>query len=289
MFENKKICIFGGTGTIGSLIVEYIITQNPSVIRVFCNDENSLYEAQQRWGYGSSNNIRYLLGDIRDIDRCILALKDIDYVFNCAAVKHVDICEFNPSEAYKTNVIGLDNIINASVYRNVKKLLHISTDKAVEPTTLMGATKMISERILQMRWAQNPEVNMICVRMGNILDSRGSILPKIREQKAKGLPITITNPEMERFWISQKECVKFIMNAFENGKKGEIWVPKLKEINLMEFVRKEVGKDYTIDIIGNRKGEKLREKLLSEYEIMIADQTKKGVWIIPNEVWYSEL
>ena len=284
MFENKKIAVMGGTGTIGSLIVDYLITQNPSVIRVFSNDEDSLWKAQQRWGYGATINMRYLLGDIRSIDRCLLALKGIDYVFNCAAIKHVPIAEYNPSETKKTNIDGLDNIINASVYRNVEKLLHISTDKAVNPTTVMGATKMISERILQIRWSQNPETNMICVRMGNILDSRGSILPKIREQKAKGLPITITNPEMERFWMSQKECVEFIMNAFKNGKNGEIWVPKLREKKLMDIVREEVGIDYPIEIIGNRKGEKLREELLSDHEIMIADQTKRDVWVIPNEV-----
>ena len=285
MFENKKICVFGGTGTIGSLIVEYLITQNPSVIRVFSNDENSLWKAQQRWGYGEQNNIRYLLGDIRSIDRCLLALKDIDYVFNAAAIKHVPFAEYNPIEAVNINILGLDNIINACIYRKIKKLLHVSTDKAIEPTTLMGMTKGIGERVLQIRWSQNPEVNMICVRMGNILESRGSILPKIRAQKAKGLPLTITNPDMERFWISQKDCIEFIVNAFRDGKNGEIWVPKLKEINLMELVRKEVGMDYPIEIIGNRKGEKLREKLLSDYEIMIADNTKRNVWIIKNEFW----
>ena len=288
MFENKKICVFGGTGTIGSLIVEYLQTQNPSVIRVFCNDENSLWEARQRWGYGNKFNMRYPLGDIRDIDRCILVLKDIDYVFNCAALKHVPICEDNPSEAIKTNVLGLDNIINACVYRKVKKLLHISTDKAVEPTTTMGMTKGISERVLQIRWAQNPEVNMVCVRMGNILDSRGSILPKVREQKAKGLPVTITNPDMERFFMTQEDTTKFIINAFINGKRGEIWVPKLKETNLMDLIQKEIGKDYPIEIIGNRKGEKLREKLISNHEIMLADCTKRDVWIIRND-WKGEL
>lgn len=283
-FDNKKICVFGGTGTLGSLIVEYLITQNPSVIRIFNLSEHSSVKKRQKWGYGEKNNIRYLIGDIRNYERCKLALKDIDYVFNCAAIKHVDVAEYNPMVAITTNVNGLKNIINACIEQKVKKLLQISTDKACEPTSLMGATKMLGERLIQIRWSQNPEVDMICVRLGNILNSRGSILPKVRKQKAKGKPITITNPDMERFFMTQKEAIKFIINAFINGKNGEIWVPKLKETNLMDLIEKEIGK-CSIEIIGNRKGEKLRERMISDHEIMIADCTKRDMWIIRNKEW----
>lgn len=281
-FENKTICVFGGTGTIGSLIVEYLAEQKPYVIRVFSNDENSLWESQQRWGINEP--YRYLLGDIRNLERVNRALKGVDYVFNCAAIKHVPFAEYNPREAVDTNIIGLDNIIEGCRVHKVKRLLHISTDKAVEPTTLMGMTKGISERLIQIRWAQNPEIVMVVVRLGNVYGSRGSVIQIVREQKTKGLPITITNPNMERFFMMPGDVIEFIIKAFKNAGKGEIWVPRLKESKLMDIIENEVGSDWSIEIIGNRKGEKLREILLTDYEKTISRVTREE-WVIPNVGW----
>ncbi len=279
LFEGKTICVFGGTGTIGTLIVEYLITQKPYAIRIFSNDENSLWECQQKWG--NKNPFRYLLGDVRDFRRVKRALKDVDYVFNCAAIKHVPFAEYNPIETIHVNIDGLDNIIDGCVHYNIKKLLHISTDKAVEPTTLMGMSKGISEKLVQIRWTQNPKIQMIVVRLGNVYGSRGSIVPIIRKQKADGQPITITNPDMERFFMMPDEVIKFIIKAFREGGRGDIWVPKLKESKLMDVIEKEVGKDYPITIIGSRKGEKLREILLTDYEKSIS-RISKEEWVIRN-------
>lgn len=280
-FFGKKICVFGGTGTIGTLIVKHLRNiEITEVIRVFSNDENSLWESQEKWG---RYNMRYLLGDIRDLERVKVALKDIDYVFNCAAIKHVPFAEYNPLEAVYTNILGLDNIIQASVEQQIEKILHISTDKAVEPTTVMGGTKMIGERIVQMRWAQNPSVDMVIVRLGNVYGSRGSIIPIVRKLKKEGKPISVTNENMERFFMTQIEVINFIMKAMKKGEKGEIWVPKIESKRLIDVISKEVGKEYPVTIVGNRKGEKLREKLLSNYEVRIANVSNKDCWIIKND------
>lgn len=277
--KGKSITVFGGTGTVGEIIIEYLQRFNPKVIRIFSNDENSLWESQQKWG---NSNMRYLLGDIRDYNRVKRALKGVDYVFNCAAIKHVPFAEYNPLEAVNVNIIGLDNIINASVECRIKKILHISTDKAVEPSTVMGATKMISERLLQMRWTQNPKTQMICTRFGNVYGSRGSIILIIREQKKKGEPITITDPNMTRYFMQKSEVIDLIFTAFISGKDGEVWVPKLKLILLSEIIKKEAGEDYPQKIIGIRKAEKLSEKLLFDHEILdVIDNGK--YWIVPNE------
>jgi len=280
MFYNKKICVFGGTGTIGSLIVNYIRKENPAIIRVFSNDENSLWECQQEWGVPG---MRYLLGDVRNLERVRIALKNIDYVFNCAAVKHVPYAEYNPLEAVEVNIIGLDNIIKASIERKVKKVLHISTDKAVEPTTVMGCTKMISERLTQIRWAQNPEVDFVIVRLGNVYGSRGSVISKVKKLAKEGKSITITNVDMERFFMQPEEVIAFIVKAFIHGKKGEIWVPRLTSTMLMEVIANEIGEGYPITIIGRRKGEKLVEILLTGYELMNADNYNQDYWILKND------
>lgn len=280
-FKDKTIIVFGGTGTIGTLIVEHLIKQKPYSIRIFTNDENGLWEKHQEWG---THNFRYILGDIRNLEKVRRALKGVDYVFNCAAAKHVPICEYNPIEADNINVGGLDNIIDGCIYHKIKKLLHISTDKACEPTTLMGMTKGISEKLVQIRWVKNPTIQMVVVRLGNVHGSRGSVIQIIREQKANGKPITITNPDMHRFFMMPDEVTEFIMKAFKKGKDGEIWVPKLEESNLMDVIRKEVGKDYPITIIGNRRGEKLHEKLLTDYEKLISTTTR-DYWIVKNIGW----
>ena len=278
-FKNKSICVFGGTGTVGSIIVEYLREFTPKVIRIFSNDENSLWESQQKW---SNDGLRYLLGDIRNYNRVKRALKGIDYVFNCAAIKHVPFAEYNPLEAVETNILGLDNIINASVECGIKKILHISTDKAVEPTTVMGATKMISERLLQMRWTQNSETDMVCVRFGNVYGSRGSIVQIIRECKKRAEPITITDPNMTRYFMQEDEVIELLFTAFIDGSKGEIWVPKLKPVLLSEIIKKEVGINYSYKIIGARKAEKFSEKLLFDHEILETIDNDK-YWIVPNE------
>ena len=281
MFKKKTITVFGGTGTIGSLIVDFLRTQKPYAIRVFTNDENSLYNAELRWG--SKNCMRYLLGDIREYESTRQATRNVDYVFNCAAIKHVPKAEYNPMEAVKTNILGLENIIQASVDNKVKKLLHISTDKACEPICIMGMTKAIGERLVQIRWSQNPHTDMVCVRLGNVWDSRGSIMELVNECKKKDKPIPITSFGMMRYFMKPEEVIWFILHAFNFGGNGEIFIPKLKCVNVAEIIRGEVGIHYPFKEIGIRRGEKLSEKLITDQELDKCIE-KKGYWIIENEV-----
>ena len=278
-FKNKSITVFGGTGTVGSIIIKHLREFSPKVIRVFSNDENSLWKSQKKWG---DDNMRYLLGDVRNLERVRVALDKTDYVFNCVAVKHITFSEYNPLETVYVNIIGLENIIRACVEKKVKKLLHISTDKAVEPIGVYGCTKRIGERLLQIRWSQNPTVDMVCVRFGNVFGSRGSIIPLVRKQKELGKPITITSENMVRFFMKPDEVKEFIMKAFINGKQGEIWIPDLKPQRLLDVIKKEVGADYPIEIIGFRKCEKLQEKLFFPHELPDIVE-KDGCFIIPND------
>ena len=182
-FEDKKILVCGGTGSIGSEIVSQLLNWNPKTIRILSNSENELWETKIRFN-DAAEKIRFLLGDIRNPERVKRAVADVDYIFNAAAIKHVPFSEYNPMEAINVNIHGLENIIEASFLYNVKKLVHISTDKAVVPTTVMGATKMLGERLCISRdFAKGPHPTTIsCVRFGNVLGSRGSIIPLIEKQ-----------------------------------------------------------------------------------------------------------
>lgn len=282
-FKNKVACVFGGTGTIGSLIVEYLLDQHLKGIRIFSNDENSLWECQQKWNYGKDNNLRYLLGDIRDLERVKKAVNKCDFVFNCAAIKHIPFSEYNPLEAVSVNIIGLDNIISACVEKSASKLLHISTDKVVNNTTVMGATKLICERILQIRWAQNPTVKMVCTRLGNVYGSRGSIVLVIKNCVKQQKPVPLTDLNVLRYFMQPSETIDFIVKSFEEGGNGEIFIPKLKETRIIDVICKEAGERYPYQIVGLRKGEKLKEELISEEELKFAEE-HEDKWIIRNDI-----
>ena len=273
MFENKTITVFGGTGSIGSLIVESLRQYNPHSIRVFSNDENSLWECQQKWGNG---NIRYLLGDIRDFRRVQRALRDVDYVINSAAIKHVPFAEYNPMEAVDVNIHGLENIIEACFIYGIEKLLHISTDKAVEPSCVMGMTKGIGECLCQIRDNNKGRAKTIisCVRLGNVWGSRGSVIPLIQKRKSLGLPFEITDKRMERYFIKPNDLQKFIFKVFKMMKGGEIFVPKMDSYKIVDLI-----KDMEIKEVGIRKGEKLKESLLTESELANATELE-DMWVI---------
>ncbi len=278
LFLSKKVVVIGGPGTIGSLLVEAIMVDNPDSVRILCNNENELWEAHQKW---DNPDNRYLLGDVRDLDRMKRALRGADYVFNCSAVKHVPFAEYNPMEAVLTNIIGLDNIIQSCIHNKVSKLMHISTDKAVEPTTVMGATKMIAERLLQVRWYQNPIINMNCVRLGNVFGSRGSLIQIFNSCIETDIPMRITDGNMERFFMKPQEVVDFILYAFRQGMGGQIFIPKLESINIVELLN-TLKPDYPINIVGRRKGEKLKELLITEEERTRAMESNK-CWVLNSE------
>lgn len=267
MFKNSSIVIFGGTGTIGTELVKQLLVFQPKVIRIFSNDENSLFESKQQ--FSNYINLRWILGDVRDKRKVLLACSGVDFVFNCAAIKHVDISEYNPIEAVMTNIMGLENIIQTCLIIRVKRLLHISTDKAVEPTSVMGATKLIAERLCIIR--NNAKGDFITqigvVRLGNVYGSRGSLVPIIEEQIRKGNHITVTAAHATRYYITIEKAGEFIINTMKDFNGGEIHIPVMKSRTVRDVVRGiicKMGKDvnnFTSKEIGLRKGEKMIEKL----------------------------
>lgn len=291
-FKDKVILVFGGTGSIGSEIVAQLINYNIRTIRIFSNSENELWKAKLRF-QDSLYRLRFLLGDIRNFERVYRATDGVDYVFNAAAIKHVPISEYNPMEAIDVNIHGLENIIEAAFKNSVKKLIHISTDKAVFPTTVMGATKMLGERLCISRELTKGNNNTIIsiVRFGNVLGSRGSIIPLIKDQIKNGDKVTLTDENMKRFFLSISQAVNMVLKATVLSKGGEIHVFKMPTIiikDLIEVIIEEycqkIGRDpnkIEIKKIGPRLGEKIDEQLISRMEFSSCYETEDMYTVYP--------
>ncbi len=276
-FEDKVISVFGGTGSIGSEIISQLLQYNPETIRIFSNSENELWETKVRFK-DSIEKLRFLLGDIRNFERVKRAASKVDFIFNAAAIKHVSIAEYNPMEAIDVNIHGLENIIEAAFINSVNKLIHISTDKAVNPTTAMGATKMLGERLCISREMTKGLHSTIisCVRFGNVLGSRGSIIPLIKEQIRNDSVVTLTDENMKRFFLSISNAAELVLKSAVLAQGGEIFVLKMPVVlikDLIEVVIEEycpkIRKDpnsIRIKTIGCRRGEKLNEELISPIE-----------------------
>lgn len=276
-FEGKKILVTGGAGSIGSEIIRQVLKFNPAVIRVLDINESGLFELEQELS-NYKGRVAFLTGDIRDKDRIIRAMENIDIVFHAAALKHVHLCEYNPFEAIKSNVIGTQNVIDACLNNNVKKMVFISTDKAVNPNNVMGASKLLGERLtIAANGYKGPRDTLFfCVRFGNVLASRGSVIPLFRDQIRKGGPVTVTDPDMTRFIMSIPSSVKLILKATASTKGGEIFIlkmPALRVGDLANAMIKELApkfnhrpQDVKISVIGKRPGEKMDEELFSSIE-----------------------
>jgi len=289
VFQGKNILVTGGTGSIGSEIVKTVLQHKPEVVRVLSNDENSLFSLGQE--LQSYSNARFLVGDIRDKERLARAMKGIQFVFHAAALKHVALCEYNPFEAVKTNVLGTQNVIEVAMEEGVDKFITISTDKAVSPTNVMGATKLLAERltISASHYRGHRKTAFSCVRFGNVLDSRGSVVPLFKEQIENGGPVTITDPNMTRFVMSIPKAVELVLKAVEVARGSEIFIfkmPALRVGDLAEVMISELAprygynpKDIKIKVIGKREGEKNHEELLTEDEATSAYETA-GMFII---------
>lgn len=267
MFFEKIICIFGGTGSIGLALVKELLTHYPKEIRIVANNEHELWEAQQE--LKDYNNISYIFGDIRELDSVDDALEAVDLAFNCAALKHVPFCEDNVIDAVHTNILGLENILRACKLNMVQALIHISTDKAVKPRSVMGATKLIGERLcLSKDWLTVVSI----VRFGNVFGSRGSLIPIIERNLMDGKVIPLTDERMKRYFITIENAAKFILNCMEMMEGGEIFVPQMEELfitDVIDEVIRESGippSEVTIQKIGKRPGEKLSEKLMTKEE-----------------------
>ena len=257
---GSKILITGGTGSLGKELVKRFIDYEPEKIIVFSRDEFKQSEMAKDF---TEPNIRFFLGDVRDRDRLNQALSGVDYVVHAAALKQVPALEYNPEEAVKTNVNGSMNVIDACIYNKVKKCILISTDKAVNPINLYGATKLCAEKLFIAANAYN-KTSFSCVRYGNVIGSRGSVIPlfqKLKEQGAKKLPVT--SPDMTRFWITLDEAVDLVMIALMKTDMGKIIVPRAPAMSMADLARAIIP-DCEIEVIGVRAGEKIHESLISE-------------------------
>jgi FlaA1/EpsC-like NDP-sugar epimerase len=292
IFHKKNILVTGGSGSIGSGIVKFLIKKKCRVIRVLSNDENGIYELSEQLNNLRKNfrdkmvnyKIRFLLGDIRDLDRCILASKGIDIIIHAAALKHVPICEYNQNEAYKTNVLGTRNLIKASIKNKIKKFLFISTDKAADPKSFMGKTKLEAERLVIKANKLNITTKFSIIRFGNILFSRGSVAFKFFQQVRSNQKITVTGSVVSRFFITINDAVNRIFECLvlmEGGEKFVVLKMKsFKIIDLAKAIRSIFRKKNLIQIVGLREGEKKYEKLTSLNEFVQPHKNSKKLGLI---------
>lgn len=275
VFKDKRILVTGGTGSIGSEIVRQLLKYQPKQIRIYSRDETKQFHLYQELGESDKNLevLRFLIGDIRDKDRLDRAFKDIDIVFHAAALKHVPFCEINPFEAIKTNVAGTQNVLDLAIDHNIEKVIAISTDKAVYPNTIMGITKLLMERMVvsASNYSGQPSIKFAVVRFGNVINSRGSVIPLWIEQMKKGKPLTLTDKKMERFFMSTTDAVNLVFMAAMMMLGDEIFVLKMPKYNIYELANEVIkrfgdGKSHEIKIIGAREREKMDEKLFTEEE-----------------------
>lgn len=276
MLNNKTILITGGTGSFGSSFIKKI-SKNKKIkkIIVLSRDEEKI--DRQRREY-NQENIDFILGDIRNQNVLNSVTKDVDYIFHAAALKQVPSCEFFPMEAIKTNIIGTENLINASIKNRVKKIVFLSTDKSVYPINAMGMTKALMEKLVLSKAREEKSIKLIITRYGNVLGTRGSIVPNVIERVKKKQKIFITHEDMTRFVMTMDEAIDLVIYALENGKNGDIYIKKCKSskiTNLIKCVLKILKKEnYKIDKIGIRHGEKIHETLISKEEM--ANTLNKG-------------
>jgi len=262
--EGQTILVTGGTGSFGQKFTEIILKQiNPKSVRIYDNRELAGVEMERKF---NDSRLRFFFGDVRDKNRLYRAMQGVDIVIHAAALKHVSVCEYNPIEAIRTNVEGAINIIDTAIDNSVKRVIAISTDKAVYPINLYGATKMVAEKFFVQgnSYTGSREIMFSCARYGNVIGSSGSVVPLFERQKKKG-EITITDKRMTRFWITLEEGVNFVINCIEQMKGGEIFVPKIPSMKIIDLAR-VIAPEAKQNIIGIRPGEKLHEILLTEEE-----------------------
>lgn len=296
-YQEKTILVTGGVGSIGSFLVKELLKFEPSSIRILDNNETGLFDIEQAL---QSDKIRLLVGDIRDRERLTVAMEGVDIVFHAAALKHVPLCEFNPFDAVKTNVIGTQNVLDAAYIQEVKKVITISTDKAVNPSNVMGATKLLAERLTisaNSYRGHKPSV-FSCVRFGNVLNSRGSVVPLFSKQIQNGGPITVTHPDMRRFFMDIPSAAQLILKAGMLSSGNEIFIlkmPAARIMDLAEEMRMLLAPQYgfnpaeiSIEIVGMRNGEKIDEELLILDETSCVYENDDMYLVLPKHLPYSK-
>ncbi|MCB2310026.1 SDR family NAD(P)-dependent oxidoreductase [Clostridium tagluense] len=291
-YTGKKILIIGGTGTIGHGLIKDIVKQEPEVIRIFSRDEYKQFIMENE--LNDDKKFRFFIGDVRDYERVERAMNNIDVVFNLAAMKHVPACEYNPSEAIKTNIVGMENVVKAAMHNNVECVVFTSSDKAINPANSYGATKLLAEKLVQAANFNkgNCRTQFVAVRFGNVMGSRGSVIPLFKKQIEENRKITVTDPEMTRFMMTLTQAVKLIMDAAENTIGGEVFVlkmPVIKLYDLAEVVVEETCKklnikreDVKLNTIGLRAGERKFEELMTKEESEFAFDLGDMYSVLPS-------
>ena len=264
MFNGKSILVTGGTGSFGHCFIKHVLANyTPKKLIVFSRDELKQYEMQETF---DSPAMRYFIGNVRDKDRLITAMRDVDYVVHAAALKQVPAAEYNPMECIKTNIMGAQNVIEAAIEAGVNRVIALSTDKAANPVNLYGATKLASDKLFVA--ANNISgadgTRFAVVRYGNVVGSRGSVVPFFKKRVAEGkVPLPVTHTEMTRFWLRLEQGVEFVVKNFQRMRGGEIFVPKIPSVNILDLVEAISGsREY--ETIGIRPGEKLHEIMVPE-------------------------
>jgi len=284
MFNNKTILITGGSGSWGNELTYQLLNKyNPKEIRIYSRGEIKQWFMKRK--FNNNLKLKFIVGDVRDTNRIDIALQNVDIVFHLAALKHVPICEENPNEAVLTNVVGTQNVINASIKNNVKLFVDVSSDKAVDPLNLYGVTKACGEKLTIAANNTSGTTKFVCVRGGNVIGTNGSVVPLFREQILRTNTLTITDQRMTRFFLTLKEAINLLFKAIEDSVGGEIFVLKMPSAKITDFAKvmvDELGnKDTKIKIIGIRPGEKVHEVLISRYEVNRVIETGNYYIILP--------
>ncbi|EFE5299655.1 polysaccharide biosynthesis protein [Escherichia coli] len=274
MFKSKVLLITGGTGSFGNAVLKRFLETDIKEIRIFSRDEKKQDDMRK---FYRSEKLKFYIGDVRDYQSISNAMRGVDYVYHAAALKQVPSCEFYPLEAVKTNVLGTENVLEAAINHSVKRVVCLSTDKAVYPINAMGISKAMMEKVIVAKGRNLSESNTVicCTRYGNVMASRGSVIPLFIRQAVNGQPITITDPNMTRFMMTLDDAVDLVLHAFKNGKSGDTFVQKAPAAtidilvkSLLSFLNKE---DHPITVIVSRHGEKQFEALCSREEMLVAE------------------
>ncbi len=283
--ENKTVLVTGGTGSFGKKFIRKALTLGVKKVIVFSRDELKQYEMKQEF---QDERIRFFIGDVRDKDRLYRAFDGVDIVIHAAAMKHVDACEYNPFEAVKTNIHGAQNIIEAAIDRGVEKVIALSTDKACSPVNLYGATKLASDKLFVAAnaYVGEKKTRFSVVRYGNVVGSRGSVVPFFKKIKDTG-KLPVTDERMTRFWITLDHGVQFVLDNLERMYGGEIFVPKIPSMKVIDLA-KAIAPECEIEIIGIRPGEKLHEAMIMEDDARHTLEFDDYYVIHPELTWWSQ-
>jgi len=290
MLDGKTILITGGTGSFGKKFIEMTLEKyRPKKIIVYSRDE--FKQSQMRQKFRAHDKImRYFIGDVRDKDRLYRAFEGVDYVIHAAAMKQVPACEYNPFEAIKTNILGAENIVDAAIDKGVKKVVALSTDKAVNPINLYGGTKLVSDKLFisANAYSGDKETIFSVVRYGNVAGSRGSVIPFFKELINEGVSkLPVTDERMTRFWITLEQGVDLVYKALLESKGGETYISKIPSFKITDLVEAMLGKD-AIDIVGIREGEKLDEVMITREDSRMTYEYNQYYVIYPHFEWWSK-